>query len=559
MNLLQYNKKESKMRFPTAPENLSDIQKIEEKSLSDYLPYRTTHKVIETSAEIFRDKPAIIFIPDANNPTVSISISYSDLLKRVNQAANLFDKIHAKNASKVISYLLPNLPQTHFTLWGAEAVGIVNPLRPDLSPEQIARLLRKSGSKTLVTVGEFIAPAIWANVLEARKHYPELNTIFVIGGRADEAQGIYDFDAELAKESEDFIQTDISPNDICAYFHTSATTTPDPKLVRLTQQGTVYAAWATGTCLGFQESDVVGVGLPFFHVGAPTVGGLVPFMCGATTVLMSPMGWMGDGVISHFWEIVRTHGITITAALNFMYNALLNPEQMQDTSLRLAIAGTPVSDSIAQLYKAKGIQVADIYGSSETMLTCFNPPHFARAGSMGLRFPYADTKIIQISGGIGELWVRGRHVTRGYQDEPMDAFTQDGWFRTGDLVKQDDKGYYWFFDRAADVIHHNDGLISSLELEHLFESHKDVDRAAVIGQHDPIHVEVPVLFVTLKPGVSTTADALRQWAIHRIPNASHRPMDIFIKDTFPLNGIAKVIKPLLRDEMRMHREPTMSL
>lgn len=547
------------MRFPKAPENLSDIENIERNPLSSYLTYDTTYEVIKTSAKNFPDKPAIIFIPDANHPTQSISLSYSDLLKRINQAANLFDKTHKKNSSKVISYLLPNLPQTHFTLWGAEAVGIVNPLRPDLSPEQIVKLLRKSGSKTLVTVGEFIAPPIWANVLEARKLYPQLNTIFVIGGRADEAQGIYDFDAQLAKESEHFVQVDISPNDVCAYFHTSATTTPDPKLVRLTQKGKVYAAWATGTCLGFQESDVVGVGLPFFHVGAPTVGGLVPFMCGATTVLMSPMGWMGDGVIPYFWEIVHTHRITITAALNFMYNVLLNPEQMQNTTLRLAIAGTPVSDAIAQLYKAKGIQVADIYGSSETMLTCFNPPRFARAGSMGLRFPYSDTKIIQISGEIGELWVRGRHVTRGYQDEPMDAFTQDGWFKTGDLVKQDTEGYYWFFDRTADVIHHNDGLISSLELEHLFESHPHVDRAAVIGQHDPVHGEVPVLFVTLKSGVLSTSDALHQWAIHHIPNASHRPMDIFIKDAFPLNGIAKVIKPLLREELHMHREPAMSL
>lgn len=557
------------MRFAQSPKNMNDIIALEQIPLSQRLTFNTTYRVIEHAAKTWGAKPAIHFLPIGNATENPITLSYQDLLDRVNQAANLFLSLQATNGN-VVSYLLPNLPQTHFALWGAQAVGVVNPLRPDLSSEQIAALLRKANSKTLVTAGEFIPGPMWQNVLRARELYPALKTILVIGGRPDETHGIYDFDSQLSKQSLCFTQHDNSPDAVCAYFHTSATTSPNSKLVRLTQRQQVYSAWAIGTCLGYQENDVVAVGLPFFHVGAPMVGGLVPFMCGATTLLMSPMGWMEKNVIENFWRIVQRYNVTVTAALNFMYSQLLHvPGIDRNKTLRLAISGTALSPYESEQYRQFGIQVADIYGSSETVMAAFNPPENARSSSMGLRFPYTKMKVMRSDdrecalNEIGELWIFGPHLTQGYQQGPQNALTQDGWFKTGDLVRQDTEGVFWFFDRTADVIRRNAKMISSLELEHQFEKHPKVARAAVIGQPDARDGEVPVLYVTAKPNDALTISELQQWAHNNI-DPTICPVRIFIEQAFPLNGIAKVVKPILRERnvvalYSQTEEPAMTL
>ncbi|EKD76950.1 MAG: hypothetical protein ACD_42C00523G0001, partial [uncultured bacterium] len=425
------------MRFAPLPKNPADILALESVPLEQHLTAKTTYEIIKNTTEKYPDKAAIHFLQQGNAEENPITVSYRDLLTRVNQAANLFSHQFKMLSmtdpnKKVISYLLPNLPQAHFALWGAQAVGIVNPLSPRLSPEQIALLLRKANSQILVTVGEFVPGPMWQNVLAARELYPELKTIFVIGGKSDPANGIYDFDGELNQQSPEFTQPSTSPDAVCAYFHTSATTTPDPKLVRLTQRGQIYSAWAIGTGLGYQENDIVGVGLPFFHVGAPMVGGLVPFMCGATTVMMSPMGWMGPGVIENFWKVVRKHKITVTAALASMYRDLLLVPGMENSGLRLAISGTPMPRDEFNAYQKANITVADIYGSSETVMATMNFPGWQRSGSMGWRFPYEQMKVMRADGTecaadeMGELWIAGPNVTQGYQDHSQSAFTHDG-------------------------------------------------------------------------------------------------------------------------------------
>lgn len=539
------------MRFAAIPQNHDDINTIEQTSLDDRLTFNTTYQIIKHAGEVYAKKPAMHFLMQGNAHEDPITLTYQDLLLRINRAANVFLNLQKTNGN-VVSYLLPNLPQTHFALWGAQAVGIVNPLRPDLSPEQIVAILRSANSKTLVTVGEFVPGPMWQNVLRARELYPDLKTIFVIHGKSDESNGIYDFDQALDKASPHFAQHAVSPNDICAYFHTSATTTPNPKLARLTQRGLVYAAWAAGSYCGYQESDTFAVGLPLFHVGAPIIGGLTPFMCGATTVITSPMGWMNQNVINNFWNIAKRYNITITAALNFIYSQLLNIPGIENTSLRLAISGTPLLTHESAAYKKFGIKIAELYGSTETIISSFNSPENPRYSSMGMRLAYQQLKVTKSDGSacaineVGELWTRGPSVTKGYQLGSQHAFTVDGWFKTGDLVRQDNEGYFWFFDRTADVIKKKSGMISSLALEHLFEKYPKVNRAAVISQPDLQHGEVPVLYVTAKPGCELTAAELQQWSQEHL-DPTMRPVEILIEQAFLLNGIAKILKPILRE------------
>ncbi|NIP23734.1 acyl-CoA synthetase, partial [candidate division KSB1 bacterium] len=91
----------------------------------------------------------------------------------------------------VISYLLPNLPQTHYVLWGGEAVGIVNPINPLLEPSTIREICHASGTKVLVALGEFPGSEIWQKASAIRKDLPGLKAIIRVMGSSDEKEGIY--------------------------------------------------------------------------------------------------------------------------------------------------------------------------------------------------------------------------------------------------------------------------------------------------------------------------------------------------------------------------------
>lgn len=536
-------------------------------------PFKTTYEVIQTATKNFAKKPAIIFLPTGSTTDDPVVISYEMLLTRVNQAANLFLSL---STTKTISYLLPNLPQTHFVLWGAEAMGAVNPIRPDLSAEQILAILRKAKSDVLVTIGEFIAPPIWQAVLAVKELRSRL-TILVIGGKPDPANNIYSFDELLEKQSAEFSPNNISyisRKEVCAYFHTSATTSVHPKLCRHTHHSQLHVARAMEIGFDYHNESVFAIGLPFFHVGAPTLS-LAAFMCGATTIMMSPMGWMEPNVMKNFWQIVKKYQVTHTAALGFMY-AQLSSTLPKSTSLRIAIAGMPTSPDIVSQFKSSNIDIVDLYGSTETIMACFNQPQNARVGSMGLPIPFAAMKVMTLDGQrvcaeneVGELWIMmGPNLTDGYQETDgvdQSVFVRDSnnasWFCTGDLVQRDKENYFWFFDRLCDAINHHGVFISSIALEKVFESHPKVDRAAVIAQFDKTQkCEVPVLFVTVKNGMTLTTEELQNFARQNISKSSEMPTEFFIEEKFPLNGIAKVMKPALREKLhREQKEPALML
>ena len=96
--------------------------------------------------------------------------------------ANLFTDLGV-GPGDTVSYLLPNLPQTHITIWGGQAAGIVNAINPLLRPEQIAHLLDAAESRVLVTLGPMPGSDIWERVEAVRGLYPKLETVLQVGGR----------------------------------------------------------------------------------------------------------------------------------------------------------------------------------------------------------------------------------------------------------------------------------------------------------------------------------------------------------------------------------------
>ncbi len=536
--------------------DLNDVLQVEQTPLEKYLPEQTTYDIIRRSAEKFPNRAALIFLPagnalaDLEQQTIKSVYSYQELFTGIQQTIQLLLHLGVGKGD-VVSYLLPNSVENYFILYAAQAVGIANPISPVLPPEQLLTLLQSAESKILITLDEHTYPELWKNILQIRQRCPKLKKIWVI----NEIKNLI-----TQKQTLPWDPTQIKPDDICSYFHTSGTT-GTPKLAKHTHLGNVYMAWAMGIFTEYAQPDTVVLsGLPMFHVGAPMISGLAAFYYGATVVVISPFGWMDSQVIANFWKIIEKYNGTSTAALPFVFR-ILNQTPVNNaniSSLRQAISGMAVSAYDFNLFKNKtGIKIANLWGQTEiTSIGSFNPavdPEDLHFGSMGIRLPFEQIKVSRFNaqgeylrdcavGEEGILCVSGPHVS-GYR--------QKNWHNTGDWVRQEADGYLTFLGRDQDFIQHPDQIISLLEIERIACEHPEVAEASAISVKNPQQdLEMPVLFFTLQPNAQLTSEQLHHWLKMQAKlSAEALPVQVIRCQTLPKNGMGKPLKYLLKNQL----------
>lgn len=197
--------------------NLSDIEAIEKVSLADRVKEKSTFELIEKGAGINPDALAISFLKDGASYETPVQITYKQLIWKIRQAANMFHDLGV-SPRDVVTYILPNLPQTHFTLWGAEAVGIANPINPMLEASAIRDICKAAGTKVLVTLGDLPGTEIWKKIDSIRREIPSLKNVICVMGKTNEAEGIYGFEEKMEKYPGDRLTFDrkIDPDDIAS-------------------------------------------------------------------------------------------------------------------------------------------------------------------------------------------------------------------------------------------------------------------------------------------------------------------------------------------------------
>jgi long-chain acyl-CoA synthetase len=187
-------------------------------------------------------------------------------------------------------------------------------------------------------------------------------------------------------------------------------------------------------------------------------------------------------------------------------------------------------------------------------VTCVNPPEGPRKpGSVGLPIPGVEMRILDPSGRelpdgtAGEVCVRGRNVMKGYLNLPeatREAFFGD-WFRTGDLGLRDADGYFHLVDRIKDLIIVNGMNVYPRIIEEVLYAHPAVAEAAVVGDQDPRHGEVPVAHVALKPDLTVDVAELRDWCRARL-GRHEVPRRFELHRVLPRNAAGKILKRELR-------------
>ncbi|MBO6825848.1 MAG: AMP-binding protein [Sneathiella sp.] len=384
--------------------SVADIEEIEKTPLSDRVTEKSTYEILQKSADRYGAQTAVRFLPTCQMGEEIIDISYQDLLARVTQAANLFTA-HGLGQNDAVTYLLPNVPEAQYVIWGGQAAGIVSAVNTLLQPQQIVDILRATGSKMIVTLGPTPGIDIWQKTQQVMELMPELETVFMVGGDGTYPDDVLDFAAEMAKQPADKLISGRSfrADDTCAYFHTGGTT-GSPKVARHTFAGEVYEGWATEYTAGYTEQSVVLVGLPLFHVNAVLVSSLAGFRAGATVLFAGVAGFRTPDLIPNFWEIVDQHKVTHFSGVPTIYSALLNvPLDGADvSSLEFGVCGAaPMPQEVIRKFESvTGISILEGYGLTEgTSVSICNPAGGERrVGSVGIRYPYQQVAAKKVDG-----------------------------------------------------------------------------------------------------------------------------------------------------------------
>ncbi|MGW7662379.1 acyl-CoA synthetase [Streptomyces sp. NPDC054756] len=341
--------------------------------------------------------------------------------------------------------------------------------------------------------------------------------------------------------------------------YTSGTTGP-PKGAVIPRRAVVHTLDALADAWAWTGEDVLVHGLPLFHVHGLVLGVLGPLRRGGSLRHLGRFGT--DGVARELHD-----GATMLFGVPTMYHRIAralpdDPGLAQALGkARLLVSGSaalPVHDH-ERITAATGQRVVERYGMTETLMnTSIRADGERRAGTVGVPLPGVELRLVEEDGtpltsydgeSVGEIQVRGPNVFTAYLNRPdatRDAFTADGWFRTGDMAVRDPDGYVRIVGRkATDLIKSGGYKIGAGEIENALLEHPGVREAAVTGEPDPdLGERIVAWVVPADPREPPSAEELADHVAGRL--APHkRPRRVRYLDVLPRNDMGKIMKRAL--------------
>ncbi len=287
----------------------------------------------------------------------------------------------------------------------------------------------------------------------------------------------------------------------------------------------------------WSERDRLLLALPLFHMHGLGVGLHGTLHAGGSAVLFET--FRADEILA----AIEPFAATLFFGVPTMYHRLADhPEVARLAALRLCVSGSaPLpADLHAALRRASGQQILERYGMTETLMLVSNPHDGERRpGSVGLPLPGVE---LRLAGERGEVEVRGPNVFDGYWQRPeanAEAFTPDGFFRTGDLGRIDADGYLSLDGRAKELIISGGYNVYPRELEDVIRAHPAIEDVAIVGEKSAEWGERVVAYAVLKAPLEL--EALRRWIGDRLAAFKH-PRALYAVSALPRNALGKVQK-----------------
>ena len=539
----------------------------------------TLHQLLSKTAGKFPDRPAVSYQLFSGPKDPAETLSWSELLNKTVQTANLLRKLGV-GEKDVVAYVLPNANETILALLGGMVAGIVNPINPLLEADQIAAILRETKAKVVVTLKAFPKTDVAQKTAEAVRHAPNVKTVLEVDlnryltppkswivplvrpkNPVSHHAKVINFVKEVAKQNTTLDFPDSKGDRVAAYFHTGGTTGM-PKVAQHTYNGMIYNGWL-GHELLYTEKDNVICPLPLFHVFAVHVILMSAISSGAHVVFPTPQGYRGEGVFDNFWKLIERWQISFIITVPTAISALMQrPIDADVSSVKNAFSGSaPLPLELFKRFEAAtGVQIVEGYGLTEaTCLVSINPVDGEKkVGSIGITFPYTDVKILKDTPDgplecapdeVGEICISNPGVMVGatYTEEDKNVNLYHGdYLRTGDLGRFDEDEYLWITGRAKDLIIRGGHNIDPAEIEEALLGHEAVAFAGAIGQPDAHAGEVPCAFVELVAGAKVTEKELMAFCKEQVHERAAQPKHMTILDELPKTAVGKVFKPDLR-------------
>ena len=501
-------------------------------------------------------------------------ISYTDLDRLVNKAANSLMKLGVKKGDRVALYLA-NTPQFIIALYGVLKIGaIAVPINPLYQSAEVAYEIKDSGAKTVIVMSRFY-PLIQEireesgleNIIvtNVKAYFPPFTKLLFTllkekEDRVDIVDGDYCFETLMNESTEEKPDAKVDAEDVALLQYTSGTT-GTPKGVMLTHYNLIVNAlqcknWVTDIVEG--EERVLGW-LPFFHSFGMTACLGFTMSCAGTLVLVPNPHDLG-----YILKTIEKEKITIMPGVPTMYAALGSYKSVSKydlSSIRACISGgAPLMESVKKRFvEVTGSKLVEGYGLSEASpVTHANPINgLNKIDSIGIPMPDTACRIVDLENGKeeveigeeGELIVKAPQLMKGYWNQPemTREAIREGWLYTGDVVKMDEDGYFHVVDRKKDIIIVKGLNVSPTEVEKVIFTHPKVEDAAVVGIPHEYKGEEIKAYIVLKEGEEAEQYEIIEYLRSRIARFKV-PSSIEFVESLPKNVMGKLLRRLLLEQ-----------
>ena len=479
---------------------------------------------------------AITFL---RNGKVETEISYIELDRHTNRMAHGFQTLGIKKGDRVILFIQKSLflVVSHLALQKLGAVSV--PLNPGFKKSEMKYLILDAKAKAILSepakeaLIRDIDPNLTNLVIDSQKPYHDIDIFNVI--------------------SEKFIPNKIKSDDPGLIIYTSGTT-GKPKGAILTQKNLIHNVRNIINIWEITNSDVLCHALPLFHIHGLCFALHTALMAGSVVLMLDEFS--PDRILSVLGKEHRQYITTIFMAVPAMYVKLLNnvgEKKLDFEHLRLCTSGSAplLPKDFKRIKRVFGKEPVEREGMSETGMNFSNPLKGKRKpGSIGLPLPDLEVKIVDPNtfevmpqGQQGEIWLNGPAITSGYwrkQEETALAF-DNGWFRTGDIGRIDEDGYYYLTDRIKHIINSGGENMSPKEVEILINRIGDVVESSVVGIPDEKWGEKVVAAVVLKPGSMVKSDDIKKFCNDHL-HSWKCPKEVVLPKKLPKNTMGKILK-----------------
>jgi fatty-acyl-CoA synthase len=529
----------------------------------------TIPAILRRAAQVFPEKQIVSRLGDGSLHRYT----YGDLYRRVVRLMQVLRSLGVQPGDRVATFAWNDYRHLELYFAVPSLGAVLHPLNIRLFPEQLLYIVQHAEDKFV-----FIDRSLACFFAEHQSALKTIQNYILMDDAGVSPTSVptsaLDYETLLAGASEEERFPSFDENSAASLCYTSGTT-GEPKGV-LYSHRSVYLH-AMGCCmadsLGIREQDVVLPVVPMFHANA---WGL-PYACamtGATQVLP------GSHLLGRsLAELREQEHVTLAAGIPTIWNLLYqhlrqHPHDLSHLQFILSGGSAVPQSLVANFERDFGIKVVNAWGMTETSpvgsvarlkahMEAWPPEDRLRLRTkQGLPVANIEMRIRNERGQelrrdgkeAGELEVRGPWVARSYYANAAAdiAFTEDGWFRTGDIATLDAEGYMEITDRKKDVIKSRGEWISSVEMENALLSHSAILEAAVVGRPDALRGEAPVVYVVLRDPqqilapqelLGVLSSRFARWQLPRLS-------DIHCVAFLPKTSVGKLDKKALRSAVR---------